>query len=480
MAKRKFVFYLSISFIIGTLAAGNGWNFLTTLALSVVAVCFILAVRGRTDSFLKAWVDLRKIVLFSALFLFAGFFYYYFFLNLRDQRTEIPLNQELVFVGVVSNDPENRDTFQLFEVSLVDPFSGKAKVFAPSFPRFRYGDLLEISGRAEESLFRNDWATIFYPELQLLETGKGFWLKRELLELKNLLVAKFPLYLDRDKSALLAGLTFGERGGFSEELKTDMARSGVTHIVALSGYNIAILALAIEKAFSYFLSRRKRFYLTLALIFIFVLMVGGEASVVRAAIMGALALLAEHIGRPRDILHLVALTAVGMVLIDPTVTVFDLGFQLSFLSLLGIILIQPALGKIFGFTPGRKESFLAWKENGLTTISAQLAVFPVLIVNFDYFSLTSILANILILFTVPLVMFLGFLLAALSAVSVFLGFFAAKIVSALLFYQIWVIHFFSAVSIPIRAAGSPILIYGIFYALIAMLIGYARKYEKTR
>ena len=480
MAKRQFVFYLGLSFIFGTLAAGNNVGFLGSLGLFLAIFGLIIIIKIRDASFSEVWRGVRVITLFSALCLFAGLFYYHFFLNIRNQHVDVPLNRELVFQGVVLGDPEYRENYQLLEVSLESPFRGKIKVFASSFPKFDYGDLIRVSGRVEESRFQNDLPVVFYPELKLVQKGEGFWPKEKLLGFKSFLIGKFPLFLNSDQAALLAGLTFGERGEFSADLKKDMARSGVTHIVALSGYNIAILALAIERTFSYFLSRKKRFYLTLGLIFIFVLMVGGEASVVRAAIMGALALLAQHIGRPHDVIHLVVLTAAGMILIDPTVTAYNLGFQLSFLSLLGILLIEPALRRIMNFKNQKEESFLAWKENGLTTISAQLAVLPVLIVNFDYFSLTSVLANILILFTVPLVMFLGFLLAALAAVSSFLGFFAAKFTAILLFYQIAVIKFFSFASISFGRLESPVLIYIIFYGAIAILILYAKKYEKVR
>ena len=209
-------------------------------------------------------------------------------------------------------------------------------------------------------------------------------------------------------------------------------------------------------------------------------MVGGEASVVRAAIMGALALLAQHVGRPHEVMHLVVLTAVGMILINPTVTYYNLGFQLSFLSLVGIILLEPALRKMLNFKSGREESFLSWKENGLTTISAQLAVLPVVLVNFDYFSITSILANVLILFSVPLTMFLGFLLAGLGSISIFLGYFAAKIVSVLLFYQIGVIKIFSYLSFSFGSINNPMLVYFVFYGFLGCLVIYSWKYEKVR
>lgn len=441
----------------------------------------ILVLKARQIGFKNAFRSERWILIFSFVAIFIGFFYFYLFLNLRDGQLEVVLNEPSTFEGVVITDPVRSENYQLFEVDLADPWRGKAKILGARLPEFDYGDKLEIKGMFTESQLENDWPITFYPEIKLLEKGGGSWIKGSLLDFKNFLVRKFDLFFSGDQAALIKGLIFGERGNFSPEFKEDMARSGVTHLVALSGYNIAILALAIEKAFSFFLSRRKRFYLSLILILIFVLMVGGEASVVRAAIMGALALLAQHVGRPHDVLYLVVLSAVGMILVNPRITATSLGFQLSFLSLLGIILIEPALRRIFNLKEEKKrESFLAWRENALTTTSAQLAVLPILLINFDYFSVTSILANVLILFTVPLVMFLGFLLVGLATFSAFLGFFIAKVVSVLLFYEIVVIKLFSTLNLPFGNFAAPTWVYVLVYGAICGIIMYSYKYEKTR
>jgi len=107
-------------------------------------------------------------------------------------------------------------------------------------------------------------------------------------------------------------------------------------------------------------------------------MAGAEASVVRAAIMGFLVLLAKEAGRMYSFRNAVTFAAAGMAVFDPTILVFDIGFQLSFVSLLGITHLEPALKRFFG----ERGSFLGWRENALTTLSAQLAVAPILIQNF--------------------------------------------------------------------------------------------------
>ena len=221
--------------------------------------------------------------------------------------------------------------------------------------------------------------------------------------------------MPQEKAVFLAGLTLGETSEFTPELKTKLRLTGTTHLVALSGYNISIIAKVAALILGAWLSRRWSFILTTLLITGFVIMTGAEASVVRAAIMGFILLLADQINRQYFLRNALALTALTMVVINPKVLAFDLGFQLSFLAVLGIVYLRPWLQKLFHFKddPG----ILSWRANFLTTTAAQLAVLPLLLTNFGYFSPISILTNILILEFIPITMALGFFTAAAAIFS---------------------------------------------------------------
>ena len=124
-----------------------------------------------------------------------------------------------------------------------------------------------------------------------------------------------------------------------------MAKSGTTHLVALSGQNITIIVIAISSFFGFFARRKSVFWLTLLIIIFFVLMTGAEASVVRAAVMGGIILLAKQIGRVHSIRNAIAAAAFIMILYNPKIFRFDVGFQLSFMALLGIVYLSPAIRK---------------------------------------------------------------------------------------------------------------------------------------
>ncbi len=163
-----------------------------------------------------------------------------------------------------------------------------------------------------------------------------------------------------------------------------------------------------------------------------------------------------------------------MVLINPKVLYFDLGFQLSFLALLGIVYLKPATKKFFRLN--EEIGFLSWRDNFLTTFSAQLAVAPVLVLNFGNFSLLSLMANLLILSVIPLTMTLGFILAALGFLSFYLSLIFGWLVNLFLSYEIFIIKFFGKLNIfHIEPSTNPYLnipLIIIYYFILIVFILY--------
>ena len=195
-------------------------------------------------------------------------------------------------------------------------------------------------------------------------------------------------------------------------------------------------------------------------------MTGAEASVVRAAVMGGIILLAKQIGRVHSIRNAIAAAAFIMILYNPKILRFDLGFQLSFMALLGIVYLSPAIRKFLKMK--EEDGFLNWRENFLTTTSAQLAVLPLILINFDNFSLLSLPANILILEAIPLTMILGFILGIIGFIALPLAIIFSWFVNLFLIYELGIIDVFSKISIPIAEIGiiGAIIYYLLFYFLL--------------
>jgi competence protein ComEC len=437
------VFGGAVAFLLGVAAASLGWNVFAVFGAALVLWSILFLMNYRL-----AW----KCALVFLAAIFAGIFYYHFYLNFEYQRKNIPFGKIVAFSATITGEPSKFENYQNLTISLRSPYRGEVSVITNPLTEFSYGELLNLSGTIEPARSVAEKATAAFPKIEIAGKHQGFWLKERLINFKLFLVGQFNKVLARDEAALLSGITFGERAGFSNDFKSKMSLSGTTHLVALSGYNITIVVLAVGCALGYFLSRRKTFYVTVIVIILFVLMVGAEASVIRAAIMGFLALLAKEVGRIYSIRNAIALTAFAMTIADPRILIYNVGFQLSFLSLLGIVYLGPALKKLFKF---ESEGFASWRENLVTTAAAQFAVMPLIIRTFGQFSLTAILANALILGFVPLTMFLGFTLAALSSLYFYLGFLVAKLAGLFLSYEIAIMGIFSEVRVPI-AFGSTI------------------------
>lgn len=460
------IFWVCAAFLLGILAASLDFSFYR-LAAGIIFVAVALL-------FLKTEL-FRKIILAAVIFVFAGFFYYHFYLNFKISSQNMVFGESQDFAGTVVSESKKAEQIQTFFVDVAEPWHGRVKIVSRQFPEIKYGDAINFRGAVRRADSAKDAPVSVFPEISGIESGHGFWLKEYLLAFKYKLISGFQKVLPPDSAALLAGITFGYRGDFTKEFKEQMAQSGTTHLVAISGYNIGVLVLAMASLFGRFLSSRRTFYFTGVAILFFVLMVGGEASVVRAAIMGFLALLAKESSRLYDMRNGLALTATAMVALNPTILVFDLGFQLSFLSLIGIVYFSPAVQFLFGARPvgalggGIRESFF-------TTLSAQTAVLPLLLAKFGTFSLAAIAANVLILELIPLTMFLGFLLAGVNLVLPFFGSILGWFAGFVLSYEIGIIKIFARVRLPV-AAPSSWFVFAVIYGgiVLGIMAHYWRK-----
>lgn len=424
-------FFISLFFILGVGVASLSLNFF--LAAAVVTLVWFVK-DGRFF-----W---GGVVLFS---LFFGSFYYHFYHSADQQK--FPLNEKITFEAVVSEDPKSGLLDQQLDVTLQNPYRGEVRLYIPLYPNYSYGEVLIVTGKIIESAS----GRLYYLNRPLIEdTGlnRGGYLKLKLFSFKESLVAKIFQVFPQEKAAFLSGLLFGERTEFSDSFIASLKNSGTTHLVALSGYNISIITISLGSILVYFVKRRTAFLLSILFVIAFVVMTGAEESVVRAAIMGMVFLISQQSSRLYSIRNAITLTAAIMLLFNPDLLIFNVGFQLSFAALMGMVYIQPLLKRFLEklLKVEIKKGFLNWQENTLQTISAQLAAFPIIISTFGYFSPWSLLANVLILGLMPITMSLGFVTVALGLISYHLSLLAAWITGLFLGYEIFIINLFGSIS----------------------------------
>ena len=186
-------------------------------------------------------------------------------------------------------------------------------------------------------------------------------------------------------------------------------------------------------------NRRRSFYLTILILLIYLVIIGFPASAVRATIMGFLLLWAMYLGRLTSSLSALLLTASLMLLLNPFLLKNDIGFQLSFAAVIGIIYLKPLFDRLFS----RFSDKLSIKEAVAMTLAAQVTTFPLVVYHFKQFSLIAPVANVLIVPVLPFVLILGIIGIGLSFLLPFLAQLVFWLLSIIMAYLIKVVELLS-------------------------------------
>lgn len=419
------------------------------------------------------------IIIFSVGF-FLGYFRFKVFEKINYPEFNHLLLENIKTKMIISSEPEKRKFRTKLILKFPDSHS-KAIAWIPNYPRFNYGDLVKIDGflvppKNFKSRLGRDFDYISYlkkdnvfyelkiKEINFIEGGHGHPLKTILFEFKNKLLINIQKYIPVPESFLLGGILLGEKEDMGKELLADFRETGVIHIVVLSGYNLTLVAVFFLKLFS-FLGVTASSILASFGIILFTLMVGAGATVVRAAIMALLVIVAKLWGRDAHMIKVLFLTGFIMVFFNPMILTHSASFQLSFLATLGLFTLGKFLEKIFNFVPEKLE----FRAILSATIATQIFVAPLLIYMMGEVSVISPIVNILILIFVPLTMFAGLLLMLSAFLSPILATIIGFFTFLLLAYILFIINFFA--ELPITVAqfqlefSYVILIYLIFFII---------------
>jgi competence protein ComEC len=218
------------------------------------------------------------------------------------------------------------------------------------------------------------------------------------------------------EAALGRGFVLGEDGGVDSATKEDFRRSGLSHLLAVSGQNVALLGLlAMPFLAALGMSLRSRLVWVLGSIVVYVPLAGAGPSILRAGIMGGLSLFATLAGRRTSRLYALAVAAGVLLAVEPGFAA-DIGWQLSFAAVLGILLLAAPLRVAIGARFGNRGWRRTVVEGAAMTVAATLATAPLIAFHFEGISTTTLLANLLALPAVAPAMWLGMLVAAAGQV----------------------------------------------------------------
>ncbi len=416
-------------------------------------------------------------------------------LNLDLKSTDGFIGKEVVVKGIISDEPDKREsgvrlTARMEEISLdgrvLKDNLPKVMASVDFYPEWRYGDYVELTGVLKKpknfttesgrefnyiSYLAKDgiYYEIARPRLRLIERGRGNFVKEALFSVKKSFMEKISKVVPEPEASLLGGLLLGAKESLGKEILDDFRKVGLIHIVVLSGYNITIVAETIMRFFS-FLPRTLPIIFGGGSIILFAIMTGGSATVVRASIMSLIVILGKATGRMHNAALTLFIAAFLMLLHNPRILAFDPSFQLSFLATLGLIYLSPVLEKYFHFVSSKWQI----KELIVSTVSTQIFVMPLILYNSGDFSAVALPVNLLVLALVPLTMLFGFLTGVFGFVSGVVSSFFGFLVSGLLYYDLKIVEFFSALPFAsFHISNFPlwfmILCY-IFYAVVIFVV----------
>lgn len=405
-------------------------------------------------------------------------------------------NQE--FVGLIVGVDVRRDkakytiASQKLEIRNPNPeiripnfdINGDVLITLDKYPQFHYGDLVRVYGELQAPgefdgfnygnyLSRYGVYSVMYrPKITLIKSGQGNLLWRGMIFLQNQFMDRINRLFPEPYASFEAGLLVGARKGIPSDLMEKFNITGLTHIIAISGYNITIIIVFVMWILKG-LPRRISFLVAIVSIVLFTLFVGASPAVVRASIMGVLGLIALNYGRQSNIHITILWTAFFMVLWNPKILWWDVGFQLSFAAVLGLIYVAPLFDRYFKKLP---ENF-GIREAILMTISAQVMALPIIVYNFERLSLIAPLANLLVAFAIPFAMLFGFLAILFSFLFNGIALIFAYFTWGILCYIIQIIEWMSEVPYAsVSISGMYLwMLFGYYFILILFFIFFRKR-----
>jgi len=356
------------------------------------------------------------------------------------------------FTGIVVQPAQvkTHSTTLTIEVQTIHPFStdfqtgitpveGKMRVTTLQSDTYGYGDELRIICTPQNpqnfSTFnyqrylaaRKIYTTCDYAFVEMIGESQGNALLSTIYALRAHAQQTINGMLPPDEAALLSGILLGNEDHIAPQVEAAFQRTGTSHIIAISGANFTVLITFLTTILLRHLPRKWVLPVSLLLITFYTVLVGANAAVVRAAIMGGLSVFGSYFGRRNQGLNALGFSAAVFVFFNPLI-LWDLGFQLSVGATLGLVLFSErwttALGKALGrFLPELwAERVTAWVgEYVLMTMAAQVFTLPLIAYTFQRISLSSFFINILILPVQPLIMGLGGLATLIGMLLPFVG-----------------------------------------------------------
>jgi len=360
---------------------------------------------------------------------------------------------EQTFTARVAAAPRAGDRVTRYVVTPDSSQAGQVLLVAYPYPVFHFGDLVQVTCKTmvEEvfAAFRNRgiYRTCAFPELQLISAAPPS-VRVVLYTVRDSAGKKLKQLLPEPYGSLTTGMLWGDDAELPRQLVESFRRTGTSHLLAVSGYNVMVLTeILFWVLVSIGLWRRPASIVVLVLVALFVLFTGAEPAVVRAGIMGSLLVVARLVGRRPDKLNLLFGAAAAMLFIDPNLS-RDLGFQLSFAAMAGLLFVAPRLYDSLRLFP----KALGLRAAASQTLAATITTTPIILASIGSLSLVSPLANLLVGPVIVAVFGLGLPALLLSLAAPWLATPVALALAGVLAYVVWIVEQLAALPVSSTVA----------------------------
>ncbi|HLF19059.1 MAG TPA: ComEC/Rec2 family competence protein [Candidatus Omnitrophota bacterium] len=392
-------------------------------------------------------------------------------------RLSYEIRRQMMMVeGKVASEVEYRQFFkrqktmfvvEVLRVKIGDKWQKRrgqlvVQIFRPV--ALEYGDVVWIEGRFLPPFVKEDDGPVSYADyleirniryilsvkkegkVEVVEKGKGFWLKAFSFRLRQKLFGIFDRHLTVNEAGLMKAVILGERSHVPKHVNELFLRTGTVHVLAISGFNVGIVAALFLMAFRFFpVSRRMMLGTVIVLLAGYCFLVGSAPSVLRSTIMIIILLTGFMLEKEPQPINTLAVAAFGILIFNP-LYLFDIGFQLSFICVWAIFIVSPFLSKetnILEEVPGYNRNFFRWLWHSLAlSLAIWLAVAGLIAYYFRIVTPVTILANLPIVPIIGAVIAFGFLLILVELCFPFAGVWVALALKFVLNAMIAIVFLF--------------------------------------
>ncbi len=432
------ILIIAIGYIIGILG-GLYLEKSMVLFLSCIAIIIFIIKRkkswkiGRYKRYIKLYINNKAIIILIITAIISSIIIYQKEKEYKKIENELCKTEDIVIKGKIKRETKTKEYGKIYKVQIEEITQNGKEIKAQKKNiyiqenktkiKLQYGDIIEVKGKYEEPESRRNYKgfdyKLYLKTKNILGTLKSTNIKKvshkienpiEYIESKSIklsenLKQKSNNILPQEIASIFIGIILGDRTEIPEEAIENFRNANMSHILAVSGMHMSYLILLATQIIGKLIGKKQSYYISIILIIEYMFLTGFSASIIRAGIMGIILISSKIFYKNNDVLTNIAISALIILLKNPY-TIFDLSFQFSYGGTIGIILFQKFISKNFLEKIIKSKKII---EIISVTISAQIIILPISIIQFNKLNIYFILTNLIIGFIIGPVMACGFI-----------------------------------------------------------------------